>query len=215
MFVSEKDLAVSRHWQDSVDDLNLFTHVNLDKEMEEVDEFGRATDLKNSESFRRLRMEERSKRASQLFEAGELTIEEETQQQGEWTDDEFEEDERRSSRLNEIETIEIDSLLKDVGDEYRSLESVKAKFEAWKTTFNEDYKMAFGSLSLPGAFEFYIRLDLLTWNPFSVSVCKYSRCIKGLFLEDRTHLNLIVWNGIGYYRDMAYLQNMRIQTLKC
>ncbi|CAO3703096.1 unnamed protein product [Rhizopus stolonifer] len=167
MFVSETDLAVSRHWQDSVDDLNLFAHVNLDKEMEEVDEFGRATDLKNSENFRRLRMEERSKRASQLFEIGELTVEEEAQQQGEWTDDEFEEDEKRSARLNEIETTEIDSLLKDVGDEYRSLESVKAKFEAWKTTFNEDYKMAFGSLSLPGAFEFYIRLELLTWNPFS------------------------------------------------
>lgn len=60
----------------------------------------------------------------------------------------------------------------DVTDDFKTLEAVKSRFESWKTDFYEDYKMAFGSLSLPGAFEFYVRCELVTWDPFSVSYNK-------------------------------------------
>ncbi|KAI9259900.1 nineteen complex-related protein 2-domain-containing protein [Sporodiniella umbellata] len=168
LFVSETELAITRHEQDSMDDLLLFANINLEEEgQEEVDEFGRVKEWRYSESASRRRREERKKRAAQLLQTEDLTAEEEAEQQGLWTDDEFDDDGKRSDQLNAIETTEIDNLLKEIGDEYRSLEMVKSKFEAWKTTYYEDYQKAFGSLSLPGAFEFFIRLELLTWNPFS------------------------------------------------
>lgn len=60
-------------------------------------------------------------------------------------------------------------MLEDVGEEFESLEAVKSKFEAWKTRFYDDYNKAFGSLSLPGAFEFFVRCELVSWDPFSES----------------------------------------------
>jgi hypothetical protein len=71
--------------------------------------------------------------------------------------------------LDNIQTNKMDELFGDVGDEYKSLGAVKSFFEAWKTEFYEDYKNAFGSLSLPAAFEFYVRCELVAWDPFSVS----------------------------------------------
>ena len=61
------------------------------------------------------------------------------------------------------------AMLEDVGEEFESLEAVKHKFEAWKTRFYDDYTKAFGSLSLPGAFEFFVRCELVSWDPFSES----------------------------------------------
>lgn len=60
-------------------------------------------------------------------------------------------------------------MLEDVGEEFESMEAVKSKFEAWKTRFYDDYTKAFGSLSLPGAFEFFVRCELVSWDPFSQS----------------------------------------------
>ena len=69
--------------------------------------------------------------------------------------------------LDVIQNDKVASILEDVSDEFGSLETVKTKFEAWKTNYHQDYTKAFGSLSLPGAFEFYVRCELVAWNPFT------------------------------------------------
>ncbi|EIE81292.1 hypothetical protein G6F46_006843 [Rhizopus delemar] len=166
---SETEIILSRHWQDNVDDLLLFADIQqLDEEMEEenVDEFGRVKELRNSDAARRRRKEERQQRMSRQADLAEESVEDLIKEQGLWTDDEMQDDEQRDNKLQAIETAGIDALMEDVSEEFRSLGAVKEKFEAWKTTYYEDYQKAFGSLSLPGAFEFYIRLELITWNPF-------------------------------------------------
>ncbi|KAF7726524.1 hypothetical protein EC973_008655 [Apophysomyces ossiformis] len=69
-------------------------------------------------------------------------------------------------QLDAIRTQKLHELFSDVSDEYKDIQVVKEKFEAWKIMYNDDYKKAYGSLSLPGAFEFYVRCELVAWDPF-------------------------------------------------
>lgn len=46
--------------------------------------------------------------------------------------------------------------------------SVKSKFDLWKKDFTEDYSNAYGDLSLPSVFEFYVRHEILLWESFEV-----------------------------------------------
>jgi GC-rich sequence DNA-binding factor len=39
---------------------------------------------------------------------------------------------------------------------------------SWKTEFNDDYTKAYGGLSLPGVFEFYVRYEIMLWNILKV-----------------------------------------------
>lgn len=66
--------------------------------------------------------------------------------------------------VEDIRTSKLQAIISDVSDDFASLEAVKDRFEPWKIKFLDDYQKAFGSLSLPGAFEFYIRCELLTWR---------------------------------------------------
>ncbi|KAI9258992.1 nineteen complex-related protein 2-domain-containing protein [Phascolomyces articulosus] len=168
MMATKYDVVAKRRWQDDLDDLREFSKVpeqeENDQEMEEgVDEFGRGHDLRDSASVVQQRKIERQQR---IGEHEDLTN---VQEQGLWSDDELAEDwdARQEQKLDVIQNDKIPALLEDVSDEFGSLEMVKSKFEAWKTSFYEDYSKAFGSLSLPGAFEFYVRCELVTWNPWT------------------------------------------------
>lgn len=77
-------------------------------------------------------------------------------------------------------------LLADVSDEYARLDSIKARFEAWKAHFPTEYKEAYLpatnadlfvterlsgpryiALSMPQLFSPFVRLDLLDWQPLA------------------------------------------------
>jgi hypothetical protein len=60
------------------------------------------------------------------------------------------------------------NLLEDVAEDFKSISLVKSKFTSWKTEFNDDYTKAYGGLSLPGVFEFYIRYEIMLWNTLKV-----------------------------------------------
>ncbi|KAG9293655.1 hypothetical protein G9A89_018992 [Geosiphon pyriformis] len=95
---------------------------------------------------------------------------EELLEEGLSTDDELEEaDQIELSTKVEIIAQQYAKIFNDVDDEFRSISIVKSKFEAFKTEFREDYAQAYGSLSLPGVFEFYIRHQLLMWEPFKTN----------------------------------------------
>lgn len=146
----------------------------LDEDMgePEVDEFGRVRELRNSEAARDRRRAERRQRIEKQAGLNDLAADEAIREQGLWTDDEMGEDYsvQKDTKLGTIQTDKVDELMSDVGEEFKSLRIVKNKFEAWKLEYYDDYQKAYGSLSLPGAFEFYVRSELVSWDPFSVSV---------------------------------------------
>ncbi|KAG2172997.1 hypothetical protein INT44_006970 [Umbelopsis vinacea] len=154
----------NRRWQDDLDDAELFSDVpatfTIAEDDGELDEFGRSSSSRNSEAAKRRRREERTSRHILRETSDDIT--------GLSTDDELDQSYAREEReeLDEIQRDKINAIIADVQDDFSSLLSVKNKFESWKTEFNDDYTKAYGGLSLPGAFEFYIRIELITWNPF-------------------------------------------------
>lgn len=192
----------------------------LDEDMDEpeVDEFGRVRELRNSVAARERRRAERRQRVEKQAGLGDLSADEATREQGLWTDDEMGEDYsvQKDTKLGTIQTEKMDELMSDVGAEFKSIRTVKDKFEAWKLEYYDDYQKAYGSLSLPGAFEFYVRSELVSWDPFSVSsryVCTCNLFVLISFC--RIQWILILCNGTVFCRNMVSLQNTRIQILKC
>lgn len=88
--------------------------------------------------------------------------------------------------VEEIRSIALPALFSDVTDDFRTLPAVKSRFETWKSDFYDDYVKAYGSLSLPGAFEFFVRCELVTWNPFLV------RFISSFVYYDPIQLLLLI-----------------------
>ncbi|KAI8140281.1 nineteen complex-related protein 2-domain-containing protein [Fennellomyces sp. T-0311] len=163
IIATKYDVVTKRRWRDDLDDLHEFAKVPEQPQDEEMDEFGRGEEMRNSDSVRQRRKIERQQRIAAQDGLADI------QEQGLWTDDEMPEewDAQRDQKLDNITSGKVEEMLEDVGEEFGSLEMVKNKFEAWKTNFFDDYSKAFGSLSLPGAFEFYVRCELVTWNPFT------------------------------------------------
>ncbi|CAJ0644858.1 13527_t:CDS:10 [Entrophospora sp. SA101] len=91
------------------------------------------------------------------------------------TDDKLSEtdEEEYNSKIDQISHLHT-KLLEDVIDDYKSISIVKSKFVEWKNVFDEDYRRAYGGLSLPGVFEFYIRYEIL----FSETFQKYAEFNK-------------------------------------
>ena len=48
-------------------------------------------------------------------------------------------------------------------------------FGEWRTKFSDIYTGAWGGLGMVGAWEFWVRLEILGWNPLEVSICTSSR----------------------------------------
>ncbi|SAM04327.1 hypothetical protein [Absidia glauca] len=170
IIAAKQQIVQDRRWLDDMDLLLSFASVpgHLLETDEDVtmDEFGRTPESKFSETSRNRRQGERQDR---LQKHSGWTDEADAKETAYWSDDELQGGwlEKKDQKLDDIEGPKLDALLEDVGDEFRTLEAVKSYFEAWKTEFYEDYKNAFGSLSLPAAFEFYVRCELVTWDPFS------------------------------------------------
>ncbi|KAJ3224752.1 GC-rich sequence DNA-binding factor 2, partial [Clydaea vesicula] len=65
---------------------------------------------------------------------------------------------------------EKDNIFNDVNSDFKSLEFlIKKYFESWANYYREEYDLAYGTLSLPGLTEIYLRLEMCSWEPFTVS----------------------------------------------
>ncbi|KAI9018486.1 nineteen complex-related protein 2-domain-containing protein [Phycomyces nitens] len=165
LFFTKYEVVTERRWEDDLDDLALFAILpHMEVEEEQVDEFGRVIEVKSSEASRQRRREERLGRIKKR--------DMEDEDAAMWTDDDMQEEWilQKEDRLETIRTQKIAELLSDVSDEFKPLRTVMDRFGAWKTEFYEDYQKAFGSLSLPGAFEFYVRCELVSWDPFEEAI---------------------------------------------
>ncbi|CAG8799860.1 856_t:CDS:2, partial [Cetraspora pellucida] len=70
-----------------------------------------------------------------------------------------------ATKIDEI-SYHKTKLFEDVIDDFKFIYLVKSKFDTWKREFSEDYTKAYGDLSLPGVFEFYVRYEMLLWETF-------------------------------------------------
>ena len=60
-------------------------------------------------------------------------------------------------------------LLDDVSPEFQSFSQVVENiFHRWSQHQEKDYDMAYGTLSLPGVAELFVRLEMLEWAGFEV-----------------------------------------------
>ncbi|KND01791.1 uncharacterized protein SPPG_03582 [Spizellomyces punctatus DAOM BR117] len=66
-----------------------------------------------------------------------------------------------ASRLGRVRQ-RLEHLFDDTDDEFRSLPIIKKRFEIWKRKYPKDYEDGYGSLSVPGIFELFVRGELLT-----------------------------------------------------
>ncbi|KAJ8653157.1 hypothetical protein O0I10_011206 [Lichtheimia ornata] len=166
--IAAKHAIISkRRWEDDMDDLHEFAHVP-EKMDEEQQENGR---MQYQREGSQRRKEERQRRIEERQDLMDVDPADVVQEQGLWSDDDLEEEwsVQHEEKLDNIQDNKVPAMLEDVGEEFESMEAVKSKFEAWKTRFYDDYTKAFGSLSLPGAFEFFVRCELVSWDPFSQS----------------------------------------------
>lgn len=163
LIAAKHDIIRKRRWEDDMDDLHEFADVPEKMDEDERVQYQR-------EGFQR-RKEERQQRIAERQDLMDVDPADAMQEQGLWSDDELEQDwsVQHEEKLDDIQDNKVPAMLEDVGEEFESLEAVKSKFEAWKTRFYDDYNKAFGSLSLPGAFEFFVRCELVSWDPFSES----------------------------------------------
>ncbi|KAI8053452.1 hypothetical protein BDF22DRAFT_684825 [Syncephalis plumigaleata] len=60
-----------------------------------------------------------------------------------------------------------DTLFMDTDSQYSSMTAVQDKFNSWTQSYPEEYTTAYIDLCLPPVFDFYIRMALLEWIPFS------------------------------------------------
>lgn len=68
----------------------------------------------------------------------------------------------RMDRLEEAAAL----IFEDVVEEFSKLEFVASRFEQWKAKFPKAYKDAYCSLSLPSILAPYVRVEMLSWQPF-------------------------------------------------
>jgi GC-rich sequence DNA-binding factor len=76
-----------------------------------------------------------------------------------------------------------DEILSDVkAKEFKDPKlGIGARFAAWRERFDDSYIGAWGGLALVGAWEFWIRLEMLSWNPFEVGQACPTVCPKYLY----------------------------------
>jgi hypothetical protein len=103
-------------------------------------------------------------------------------------------------------------LLEDTADEYKSIVAVKSRFETWKAEFKEEYEKAYGGLSMPGVFEFYVRYEMLTWQPFKVRQFVIIRC--GECCDRKPNIGMCSWTLIQQSGIMS-LQTTKPKTTTC
>lgn len=161
-----RDMISKRRLQDDEDDLAIFlgalpTPVETDPE--EYDELGRLVPRQNPEVSRRERMRSRTARRSQRPPAQE--------EDGYSTDSSLPPSDQvdfRTAMSNLASKKE--KMLEDVrSDEFKDPSLGVGKwFGEWREKYSDSYTGAFGGLGMVSAWEFWVRLEMLGWDPTQV-----------------------------------------------
>ena len=62
-----------------------------------------------------------------------------------------------------------ETITSETNENFYQFDLIKERFEKWNTQFNETYRSAYISLSLPKVFSPLVRCDIIDWNPLEKS----------------------------------------------
>ena len=162
------DMISQRRRADDADDLSLFlgtlpTPPQPDTEV--VDDLGRTVPRTNPAAARRDRITTRSARRSHRRAASAQT---QTEEEGYSTDSSLPPSDKTdfTTAVNKLSTS-TRAILSDVrAEEYKNPSLGLGKwFGEWRNRYADVYTGAWGGLGLVGAWEFWVRLELVGWNP--------------------------------------------------
>lgn len=153
-----------RRNEDDEDDLSLcLGTIPTPSRSDEVDDMGRIIPHQNQIALRRERMHSRALRRSRRVHSGE--------DEGYSTDSSL-----LASDQTDYETAtskladDTELLLGDVrSDDFKNpTVGVARWFGNWRDTYSDSYTDAFGGLGMVSAWEFWVRLEMLAWDPMGV-----------------------------------------------
>lgn len=187
-FMKERtqEIVGRRRILDDADDVALFTGVGIKVDMKDkkekegedmetdeqdgdVDDMGRSRredDIEPKSLARRTRRQERARRRT--LASANSSIDDE----GFATDDDLlASDAADLTAAGSTLATQRESIFEDVeSEEFKDPnQGIKLKFLDWKKRYPQDYKDAFAGLSLVQAWEFWIRVEMASWNPLGVS----------------------------------------------
>ncbi|KAG2155910.1 GCFC-domain-containing protein [Suillus bovinus] len=168
------EMITQRRQADNQDDLSLIFGSFLVTPSEEMDELGRVLPRANPVTARREREAARIARRLRRKREREIRVirTQLDREEGYSTDSSLPPSDAIDYR-SAMERIANDgqNLLSDVhAAEFRDPSLGLAKwFGGWRRRFGDSYTGAWGGLGLVGAWEFWVRLELLAWNPLETS----------------------------------------------
>ena len=169
-------MTVRRRRADDEDDLSaVFGSVpKPPAESDNVDQLNRILPTSNSIVLRRERRTARVARRTRRL-AGKIPSEADILEEGHSTDSSLTESDALDYQ-QALERITADG--KDILSDVRSVEfkdpsrGLAKWFGEWRERYADSYIGAWGGLGLVGAWEFWVRLEILGWNPFEA--CPFS-----------------------------------------
>ncbi|VDB84202.1 unnamed protein product [Peniophora sp. CBMAI 1063] len=167
-----RDMVAQRRRTDDADDLTAFLGalpVAAHTEPEELDELGRIIPKANPAAARRDRREARAARRTKRQQAPNRRVEND---EGYSTDASLPPSDASDYRAAMASLAEKrDDILADVrADEFRDPSKGLSKwFGEWREKYRDVYAGAWGGLGLVGAWEFWVRLEIVGWSPFDSS----------------------------------------------
>lgn len=197
-FMKERtqEIIGKRRLLDDSDDLALFTGIGIKVDLNDndsdkkksagedddmqaendlVDELGRSRredDIEPKSLARRTRRQERARRRALASEQASSSNQTGKAEEGYSTDDDLLPSDAADLKAAGLTLIEQrERIFEDVeSEEFKDPNlGIKLKFLEWKKRYPQDYKDAFAGLSLVQAWEFWIRVEMASWNPFGVS----------------------------------------------
>ena len=85
-----------------------------------------------------------------------------------------------------------DLITQDTNENFYEFTLIKTRFEKWNTQFNETYRNAYISLSLPKLFAPLVRTEITDWNPLekssSSNYLETSKWFKSLLIYNQNEL---------------------------
>ncbi|KAG6377125.1 nineteen complex-related protein 2-domain-containing protein [Boletus reticuloceps] len=164
------EMIARRRRADDEDDLSVVfgTIPKPSAELDEADELHRVLPPSNSIVLRRSRRTARIARRTRRH-AGKLSSDADDREEGYSTDSSL----TQSDALDYQQALErITADGKDILSDVRSVEfkdpnhGLAKWFGEWRERYADSYIGAWGGLGLVGAWEFWVRLEILGWNPF-------------------------------------------------
>jgi GC-rich sequence DNA-binding factor len=162
------DMISQRRRADDADDLSLFLGTlptPLQPDAEVVDDLGRTVPRTNPAAARRDRITARSARRSHRRATSAQT---QTEEEGYSTDSSLPPSDKTdfTTAVNKLSTS-ARAILSDVrAEEFKNPNLGLGKwFGEWRHRYEDVYTGAWGGLGLVGAWEFWVRLELVGWNP--------------------------------------------------